>query len=81
MPLGMMQHSTAPSGFLGAMSMSAISVASTAMEKILDLVDNEPQVADKNKKVPDLDSTKKLQVENTVCLLFRNCWIEVLELT
>jgi hypothetical protein len=66
MPLGMMQHSTAPSGFLGAMSMSAIAAASTAMEKILDLVDNEP-VTDKNKVVPDLDSSKKFQVENPVC--------------
>ena len=62
----MMQHSTAPSGFLGAMSISAIAVASTAMEKILDLVDNE-QVNDKSKTVPDLDSTKKVQVENPVC--------------
>jgi hypothetical protein len=65
MPLGMMQHSTAPSGFLGAMSMSAIAVASTAMEKILDFVDNE-HVAGMEKVVPDLDITKKLQVENPV---------------
>jgi hypothetical protein len=68
MPLGMMQHSTAPSGFLGAMSMSAIAVASTAMEKILDLVDNEP-VASEKKSVPELESTKKFRVESSVCLI------------
>ncbi len=41
MPLGMMQHSAASSGFFGAISISAIAVASTAMEKILDFVDND----------------------------------------
>jgi len=37
MPLGM----TVSSGFFGAMSISAIAMASIAMEKILDLVDSD----------------------------------------
>ncbi len=62
MPLGMMQHSTAPSGFFGAISISAIAVA----EKILDLVDDN---AEKNSSLPCLD--KNFHEEKPVIFLLR----------
>jgi hypothetical protein len=41
MPMGMMQPSTSTNGFFGAVSMSAINVASSALETILDFVEND----------------------------------------